>query len=214
MTADDIAEIGALAVKHDLWIISDEVYEELIFDGATFASPLAYEAFADRVIVVSSISKSHAAPGFRTGWAVGSSEFAAHVLPVAETMLFGNQPFIADMTAHAVSEPSEVAKDMRTRFAKRAAMVFDALNGVAGLRVNQPQGGMFVLIDVSATGLSGYDYAVDVLERAGVAMMPGSSFGTSLTGWVRFALTKDDAVVKEACARISDHAHGLKGMFA
>ncbi|MBL4750452.1 MAG: pyridoxal phosphate-dependent aminotransferase [Amylibacter sp.] len=214
LTADDIAEIGALAVKHDLWIISDEVYEEMVFDNATFTSPLAYEEFADRVIVVSSISKSHAAPGFRTGWAVGSPEFTARVLPVAETMLFGNQPFIADMTAHAVSEPSEVAKAMRGRFAKRAGMVFEALDGVAGLRVNKPQGGMFVLIDASASGLASNEYAHDLLENAGVAVMPGASFGASLKHWVRFALTKDDAVVKEACARIANHAHGLKGMVA
>ncbi len=216
LTADDIAEIGALAVKHDLWIISDEVYEELIFDGATFTSPLAYEEFSDRVIVVSSISKSHAAPGFRTGWAVGPSEFTAQVLPVAETMLFGNQPFIADMTAHAVSEPSEAAKGMCVRFAKRAGMVFDALDGVAGLRVNKPQGGMFVLIDIAATGLASNEYAHDLLENTGVAVMPGASFGASLEHWVRFALTQDDEIVKKACARIADHAHGLKlkGMVA
>jgi arginine:pyruvate transaminase len=214
LTADEVADIGALAVKHDLWIISDEVYEELIFDGATFASPLAYEEFSDRVIVVCSISKSHAAPGFRTGWAVGPSEFAAQVLPVAETMLFGNQPFIADMTAHAVSEPSEVAMGMRARFAKRATMVFDALDGVAGLQVNQPQGGMFALIDATATGMESDEYAHDLLENSGVAVMPGASFGAPLKNWVRFALTQDDEVVKEACARIANHAHGLKGMVA
>ncbi|MFK5997718.1 MAG: pyridoxal phosphate-dependent aminotransferase [Rhodobacterales bacterium] len=209
LTRNDIAEIGALAVKHDLWILSDEVYEELVFEGESFTSPLAFPEFADRVIVVASISKAHAAPGFRSGWCIGSAEFAARLLPLAETILFGNQPFIADMTAEAVASPSEAAKGMRGRFAHRADMVRDALDGVAGLRVNRPKAGMFILIDVSATGLDGQSFALDLLENAGVAVMPGSSFGASLKNWVRFALTKDDAVVTEACARIAAHAQSL-----
>ncbi len=102
---DEIAALGRLAVKHDLWILSDEVYEELVFAGARFASPFDDPALAERCVVTASISKSHAAPGFRSGWCAGPAEFAARLLPVAETMLFGNQPFIADMTALAVFRP-------------------------------------------------------------------------------------------------------------
>jgi len=209
LTRKDIAEIGALAVKHGLWILSDEVYEEMVFEGETFTSPLAFPEFADRVIVVASISKAHAAPGFRSGWCIGSAEFAARLLPLSETMLFGNQPFIADMTAEAVSAPSEAAKGMRQRFSRRADMVYNALNGVAGLQVNRPKAGMFTLIDVSSTGMDGHAFALDLLENAGVAVMPGASFGVSLKNWVRFALTKDDAIVQEACARIATHAQSL-----
>ena len=97
-------EIIDLAEKHDLWILSDEVYDEMLFDGVQFISPLSFPKAEDRVVVVSSISKSHAAPGFRSGWSVGSVEFTKRLLPLAETMLFGNQPFIADMTAKALSE--------------------------------------------------------------------------------------------------------------
>ncbi len=105
-----------MAKARDLWILSDEVYEEMIFDGATFASPLDQADLAERVVVAASISKSHAAPGFRSGWCVGPQEFADRLLPVAETMLFGNQPFIADMTELAVSAPSAVARGMAERF--------------------------------------------------------------------------------------------------
>lgn len=209
LTADDIAAIGALAIKHDLWIIADEVYEELVFDGATFVSPLALAELADRVIVVSSISKSHAAPGFRSGWCIGSSDFIERLLSVAETMLFGNQPFIADMTAEAISEPSEVAAGMRRRFARRAGLMFAALDGVAGLRVSRPEAGMFALIDVSATGMDSDDYALDLLQSAGVAVMPGASFGDCITDWVRVALTVDDETTLRACERITEHANAL-----
>ena len=199
-------DVVDLAEKHDLWILSDEVYDEMVFDGAQFVSPLSFPAVAGRVVVVSSISKSHAAPGFRSGWSVGSAEFTNRLLPLAETMLFGNQPFIADMTAVALSQPSRVAADMRRRFEGRAGRMFARLDGVAGLRVNQPKAGMFVLIDVSSIGLSGEAYAFELLEKTGVAVMPGSAFGAALENWVRVALTVEDTAFDEACRRIAEHA--------
>ena len=84
----DIREIGDLARQHDLWIISDEVYEDLVFSETTFTSALAMPELADRVIVVSSISKSHAAPGFRSGWCIAPKDFTSRLLPLSETMLF------------------------------------------------------------------------------------------------------------------------------
>ncbi|UWQ74035.1 pyridoxal phosphate-dependent aminotransferase [Leisingera sp. M658] len=206
LTADDLREIGALAIKHDLWIISDEVYEHLIFEGAEFISPLSDPALADRVIAVSSISKSHAAPGFRSGWCAGPAAFCTALLPVSETMLFGNQPFIADMTEKAVRDGSPVAPGMAARFAARADLLVQRLHGETELRVHRPEAGMFALIDVSATGLDGDAYAWDLLD-SGVAVMPGSAFGGSLKNWVRVALTIDDSSFATALDRITAHAN-------
>ncbi|WP_425078870.1 pyridoxal phosphate-dependent aminotransferase [Ruegeria denitrificans] len=206
LTAADIAEIGQLAIAHDLWIISDEVYEELIFDGARFVSPLADPELADRVIGVSSISKSHAAPGFRSGWCVGPAAFCEALLPYSETMLFGNQPFIADMTEKAIRDGSEVAPGMAARFSGRATLLADRLEAETDLTVHRPEAGMFALINVSATGLDGEAYAWDLLQ-AGVAVMPGSAFGDSLKDWVRVALTISDTDFGTAVSRIIDHAN-------
>jgi len=207
--AVDIAAIGAVAHAHDLWIISDEVYEEMVFEGAHFTSPLADPDLADRVIAVSSISKSHAAPGFRSGWCVGPEAFTEALLPLSEVMLFGNQPFLADMTEAAVRAGSEVAPGMRTRFAARAARLAERLEGETGLRVHRPEAGMFALVDVAATGMDGTAYAFDLLERTGVAVMPGASFGATLNGWVRVALTVEDTAFDDAAARIAAHARAL-----
>ena len=199
-------EIIDLAEKHDLWILSDEVYDEMLFDGVQFISPLSFPKAEERVVVVSSISKSHAAPGFRSGWSVGSAEFTKRLLPLAETMLFGNQPFIADMTAKAISKPSKVAAEMRKKYADRAHRIYTCLNGIAGLHINQPKAGMFVLIDISSTGMSGEVFAFDLLEKAGVAVMPGSSFGSELDKWVRVALTVEDDAFDTACQRIAKYS--------
>ena len=206
LTAADIAEIGQLAIARDLWIISDEVYEELIFDSARFVSPLADPELADRVIGVSSISKSHAAPGFRSGWCVGPAAFCEALLPYSETMLFGNQPFIADMTEKAIRDGSEVAPGMAARFSGRATLLADRLEAETDLKVHRPEAGMFALINVSATGLDGEAYAWDLLQ-AGVAVMPGSAFGDSLKDWVRVALTINDTDFGTAVSRIIDHAN-------
>ena len=206
LSAGDLAAIGEVARAHDLWIVSDEVYEELVFDGTPFASPFDRAELADRTVAVSSISKSHAAPGFRSGWAVSSADCADRLLPLSETMLFGNQPFIADMTAEAVAAPSAVAEGMRSRFAGRARYLADRLAQETALRVHRPEAGMFALVDVSATGMDDSAYAMDLLEATGVAVMPGTSFGDSLAGWVRVALTVDDARFRAAADRIVAHA--------
>jgi arginine:pyruvate transaminase len=209
LRADDIAALGEVARAHDLWILSDEVYEEMVFPGVPFASPLDLAGLAERTVVASSISKSHAAPGFRSGWCVGPAEFCARLLPLSETMLFGNQPFIADMTAAAVSEPSPVAAGMAARFQARAGLIADRLQGVAGLTVHRPEAGMFALVDVRAVCPSGDVFARRLLSERGVAVMPGESFGGTLAGWLRLSLTPPDGVIAAACDRIADEARGM-----
>ena len=202
LTADEIAEIGAVCRKHDLWIVCDEVYEQLVF-GGTFASPFDVTDLAERTIVVSSISKSHAAPGFRSGWTVGPKEFCTRLLAVSETMLFGGQPFIADMTAYALDNPISTAATMRQAYKARAARFTDALSRAPGLTPLPPEAGMFIVVDVSGTSMSGEDFAWALLREEMVAVMPGSSFGEQAEGYIRLSLTVPDTHIDEACRRIS-----------
>ncbi|WP_421580700.1 pyridoxal phosphate-dependent aminotransferase [Shinella sp. M31] len=202
LTAQEIAEIGAVCRKHDLWIVCDEVYEQLVF-GATFASPFDNADLAERTIVVSSISKSHAAPGFRSGWTVGPKEFCTRLLAVSETMLFGGQPFIADMTAYALDNPISTAATMRRTYQARAARFAEALSRAPGVTPLPPEAGMFIVVDVSQTGMSGEDFAWALLREEGIAVMPGSSFGVQAAGFIRLSLTVPDTHIDEACRRIA-----------
>ncbi|PTX03812.1 pyridoxal phosphate-dependent aminotransferase [Pararhodobacter aggregans] len=202
----ELRALGELARAHDLWIVSDEVYGDLTHDGRPFTSALADPEFEERTIITASISKSHAAPGFRSGWAVGPADFTHRALPLSETMLFGSQPFIADMTAEAIASAPVLAQGMAARMARRAQILFDRLDGVAGLRVHRPEAGMFALIDIRALSDNSLAFALELLEATDVAMMPGASFGLALEGWLRVALNASDADTEEACARIAAYA--------
>jgi len=208
LTREEIAAIGDVCRRHDLWIVCDEVYEELTF-GKAFASPFDNPGLAERTIVVSSISKSHAAPGFRSGWAVGPSEFCDQLLPVSETMLFGVQPFIADMTAMALAQPIETSSIMRTNYERRARLMVNRLKAINTLRPIMPEGGMFIVVDVGASGLTGQEFAARLLEEQHVAVMPGASFGKAARNLIRVSLTVSDERLVEAADRMVKFARTL-----
>lgn len=208
LSAADLAEIGEVCAKHDLWIISDEVYEHLVFDGE-FASPFDDPDLAERTVAISSISKSHAASGFRSGWAVGPAEFCRRVLPVSEMMLFGSQPFIADMTAYALTHEIDTTRQLREACKRRVQIVCDILGDVPGLVPQRPRAGMHILVDITGTGVTCEEFAWGLLDAEKVSVMPGSSFGEAANGFVRVSLTAPDEKIAEASQRIARFASRL-----
>ncbi|MDG2475136.1 MAG: pyridoxal phosphate-dependent aminotransferase [Paracoccaceae bacterium] len=209
MSKQDFLNIAKLFVQNDLWLVSDEVYEDLIFEGE-FYSPLSNEKLAPRTVVVSSISKSHAAPGFRSGWAVGPREFCIKTLPLSETMLFGSQPFIADMTALALSRPSKVSIKMKIAYERRAKLICHNLQSVEHINPLMPNAGMFILIDIEKTNLTCSNFAWKLLNEQLVAVMPGDSFGHQARSFIRMSLTVPDKLLLKACNRISLFIKNLK----
>jgi arginine:pyruvate transaminase len=201
LSATEIAAIGDVCRARDLWIVSDEVYADIVFDGS-FASPFDDPRLCDRTVVVSSLSKSHAMPGFRCGWAVGSETFTSALVPLSETMLFGSQPFLEDAAAFALDNDFAECHAMRSAYLGRARLVVDALANAPGISVHMPEGGMFVMVDVRRTGLSGDEFATRLLDEERVVTMPGESFGNAARGHVRVSLTEKDDVMAEACRRI------------
>ncbi len=194
-----IEEIGEVCRENNLWMVSDEVYESLIYDGE-FASPFDIESLADRVIANASISKSHAAPGFRSGWAVGPPWVMDRVQPLSEALLFGNQPFIADMTVHALDNSGDVSDQMAASYQHRISVLMEAFEATK-LRPLKPLSGMFMLVDVSATGMDGEGFARKMLDH-GVSVMPGNSFGERATQFVRLSLTVPDGKLRKAAERM------------
>lgn len=201
-TQGEIARIGKVCEKHDLWIISDEVYASLTYGNTVFASPFDMPELEKRTIVVSSISKSHAIPGFRCGWIAASPEFCNHAIHVSETMLFGSQPFLEDAMAFAIDTHFSELDDMKRQYEKRARALVAGLKSSKKIHARMPEGGMFIMVDVRATGLTGEDFAWKLLKEENVVTMPGESFGAGGAGHVRVALTVDDIQIAEAAKRI------------
>ena len=208
-TREEIARIGKVCEQHDLWIICDEVYASLTYGNTVFASPFDRAELEKRTVVVSSVSKSHAMPGFRCGWIASSEEFCAAALPVSETMLFGSQPFLEDATAFALDNHFSELDAMKHAYERRAQVLVEGLRASKTVSARMPEGGMFVMVDVRKTGLSGRAFAERLLAEENVVTMPGESFGAGGAGHLRVALTVDESQIAEACRRITRLADRL-----
>ncbi len=202
LTREEIKAIGDVCERHDLWIISDEVYATMTYGNTVFASPFDEKRLEKRTVVVSSLSKSHAMPGFRCGWIAASEDFCERVLPLTETMLFGSQAFLEDAAAFALSNHFPEVEAMKVAYESRARALVAGLKAAKNITARMPEGGMFVMVDVRKTGLSGEDFARKLLADENVVTMPGESFGMGGAGHLRVALTVDDAQIKEACKRM------------
>ena len=203
LTRAEIEKIGKVCEAHDLWIISDEVYATMTYGNTVFASPFDVPELEKRTVVVSSISKSHALPGFRCGWIAASPEFCDMCIPVAETMLFGSQPFLEDAMAFALDNHFPEVEAMKQAYEKRARALVKTLEGSKKVSARMPEGGMFVMIDVRKTGLTGEAFAWRLLDEEQVVTMPGESFGAGGAGHLRIALTVGVEEITEACRRIA-----------
>lgn len=206
---EEISSIGKLCKKHDLWIVSDEVYANLIYGNHVFTSPFFDKDLEERTIVTSSISKSHALPGFRCGWIAASENFCARALPISESMLFGSQLFLQDATAFALDTHFPEIDEMRNKYQSRAKVLVDNLKPCASISARMPEGGMFVMIDIRKSGLSGEDFARKLLSEHNVVTMPGESFGACGAGHLRVALTVDEMKIAKAAQQIVRLANSL-----
>ncbi len=200
--ATDVARLADLCARRGAWLVSDEVYGEITFDKA-HASPASVAALADQVVVVDSLSKSHAMTGWRLGWAIGPRDLAGHLGALAQAELFGSPPFVQDAALAALTGPQDVCATLRDVYRERRDALLEGLDQCQLLRPFRPAGGMFVLVDVSATGLAGGAFANRLLDEAGVAVVPGDAFGASVADCVRVGLTQPVDRLRDACARIA-----------
>ncbi len=204
----DMAAIGEIARTHDLWIIVDEVYAQLVYEGE-HVSPASFAALQSRTLSVGSLSKSHAMTGWRLGWVVAPREVAVHLAELSIAMLYGQPPFLQDAGAYALTHAQEDVAEIRSTFRARRDVLCDALKGVAGIACQRPAGGMFVMADIRATDLDGDAFAQRLLDAQGVSVLSGDAFGPSTRGYVRIGLTQTEERLAEAARRIAAFTKGL-----
>ena len=207
--AETWAAIAALCQGHDLWLISDEVYAELIFEGEHLC-PAALPDMAERSVVISSLSKSHAMTGWRLGWVLGPEALIQHLTHLALCMLYGCPDFIQDAACDALTMPPAELSDMRDVYRARRDTVCATLAESEAVAVIRPPAGMFLMVDVRATGLSSQAFADRLLDEENISVLSGEAFGPSAAGFVRLSLTVKAEHLAAASRRLAACAERVR----
>jgi arginine:pyruvate transaminase len=199
--AETLDGIARVAQAHDLWVISDEVYDSQVWTGSHL--PFAGRpGMAERTLTVGSMSKSHAMTGSRLGWVAGPAEVIADMIQLATHTTYGVAGFIQEAALFALDQGPGAERDVAAPFRKRRDALMDRLAQQQVLRAVPPEGAMYVMVDVRGTGMTGDGFAEALLDQAHVAVMPGESFGAAAAGHVRVALTLPDAAFETALDRL------------
>jgi len=207
-TADEIAGIAEVCREHDLWLLSDEVYEDLAF-ARPHTSPWSLPDMAERTVVASSLSKSHSMAGFRFGWIIGPPALSRHLFDFLLCMYFGGPAFIQDGAVVALGAELPEVNALREAYRRRASLLSGILADAPNCRAIPPEGGMFVLFDVRGSGLGAEDFARELVVHENVALLPCDGFGPSACGHLRIALTAPEPRLEEAGRRIVRFARKL-----
>jgi len=208
MRPDELRAIAAVAERHDLWVVVDEVYEALTFEQP-HQSFAALPGMAARTLSLGSLSKSHAMTGWRAGWIVAEPKLVGHIENLALNMLYGLPGFVQEAALAAVRRHDEVAAGMREVYRRRRDLVLRQLARSPRLKVLSPEAGMFVMVDVRGTGLSSLDFAWQLFRARGVSVLDAAAFGPLADGFVRLSFTLADETLAEACERILGFVEGL-----
>jgi aspartate/methionine/tyrosine aminotransferase len=199
LSDSELEVIAQLAARHDLWLIADEVYAGLAPGGRV---PSLAARLPERVVSLGSLSKSHAMTGWRAGWLIGPRELAIHAEHLAMCMLFGLPGFIQEAAVTALEHAPEAEARARAYCALRHERFAAGIRDIAALQALRPDAGMFMLIDVSATGLSGAQFMRALYDSQRVSVMDGAAFGQAAAGCVRVCFATDEATLDAACERL------------
>ncbi len=184
MPEEELAKIAALAVKHDLLVFTDEIYSELLYDGRQHKSIVEFPGMRERTVLLHGFSKAFAMTGWRLGYACAPA-------PLREAMMKIHQycmlcaPIMSQMAGIEALKMGETAyEDMRQSYEQRRNLIVSRLNGM-GLHCFNPGGAFYVFPDIRSTGLTSKEFAIQLLEKKSVAVVPGSAFSSAGEGFVR-----------------------------
>ncbi|MEC7828506.1 MAG: pyridoxal phosphate-dependent aminotransferase [Actinomycetota bacterium] len=201
LNGDELEAISQIAVSNDLWVVADEVYSDLVFDGV-HQSIAGLPGMLERTVTVSSVSKSYAMTGWRCGWAVGPPELGSYLRKMALINLYGLPGFVMEAADIALREGAEEIETARAVYRARRDLVVKELSQASDLPLLVPEAGMFLMADVRAHNTDANDFAWDLYRATGVSVLDAGAFGPTSRGWVRISYGIDDIQLEEACRRI------------
>ena len=199
-----------MAVEHDLVIVSDELYERIVFDGAQVTSIAGLPGMWERTITVNGFSKTYNMTGMRVGYFAAPKEFTNAALELRHMMSIC-APSASQYAALAALQGSQTCVDETLAiYRERRSLMLERLRA-SGVPCNQPQGAFFVFADIRATGLSSFDFCVRLVKEAHVLVFPGTQYGDGGEGFVRISFLAPLDQLAEALDRFGKFYHALAG---
>jgi aspartate/methionine/tyrosine aminotransferase len=202
LTPADLEGIAAVAIEHDLVVITDEIYSRLVHDGEP-CSILQVEGMAERTVVIDGLSKTYAMTGWRLGWAIVPAGLVEAMERLVINVLTCTAAHAQLAGVAALTGPQAPVEAMLAEFRARRDLVLDGLGMVPGIRTSTPSGAFYVFPDVGGTGLDGDAFAQRLLEEAGVSVLSGSGFGRMATDHVRISYANSRPTLQIALERMA-----------
>jgi aspartate aminotransferase len=207
LTREELAALLDFAEAHDLVVLSDEIYEVLIYDARRHVSPAALsEAARRRIVTINSLSKTYAMTGWRVGYAAAPAPVIEAMLLVLQQFSRGPATFVQDAAACALRGDQTCVREMAAEYQARRDFLLQQLRDIAGIAPLLPEGGLFVMVDVRPLGLPSDEVRRFLLEEAGVAVVHGSAYGPGGEGTLRVSFAAGGQTLHEGAARLR---HGL-----
>lgn len=205
LTKEDILAIAKVAKTHDLWVLTDEPYDAIVYDGIQPYSMAQVPEMQDRVMVLNSFSKSYAMTGWRIGYLVAPEP--GYIKKMAQ-LQEGVASCVSTFTQAAAVEAlksTACVDQMVADYTRRRDILVDGLNAIPGITCKKSAGSFYAFPNIKAFGKTSQAFAEELLENAGVVTVPGSAFGDMGEGYLRLVFANSDENLKEAVRRIADY---------
>ena len=202
LTRTDLERISDLAIRHDLWVMADEIYGRILYDGAEHVSIASLPGMAERTIVLDGFSKTFAMTGWRMGYAIVPESLVKTYGQLIINTISGVATFAQVGAVEALVGQQDDVDRMVVEFKARRDLVVDGLNAIPGIECRKPVGAFYVFPSIRGTGLTGADLAERLLQEAGVCVLAGSAFGQYGDDHIRISYANSQANLTEALGRI------------
>jgi len=201
LTKEDLEAIAQVAEEHDLVVLSDEVYERILYEGEHI-SFLSLPGMQKRTILLNGFSKTYAMTGWRLGYGVMPEEIAAHITRLMTNSNSCTATFTQWAGVEALRGPQDTSYKMVEEFKRRRDVIVPGLNAIKGLRCAEPKGAFYVFPNIEGTEMNEKEFADYLMEEAGVAVLAGTSFGEYGRGFIRMSYANSVENIKKALASI------------
>ena len=206
---NDVRKIYALAKKHNLYILSDEIYASMVYEGKHFSAGVL-DKCRERVIVTNGFSKPFSMTGWRVGYAIGPEEVIEKIALLSQTIISCVPPFLQDACVTALSRRHEFSERYFKEYKKLREIACRELGKVKQFEFSKPKGAFYLMIDVSKTGMNGDEFTKYAMEKHGVVVCPGSGFGPGGKNYIRICYAASEKKLIEGCRRLRKAAETKK----